>query len=99
LGTCSVASIASSGTIFILFPSSSAGSGGRKSFGRYLKKKNKNIAASVATAVVGVVAAAPNTKVKMTCPYIPTDVTVTTVYESLNYTRSQLTYSKRQNSN
>ncbi|XP_046452443.1 uncharacterized protein LOC124200298 isoform X2 [Daphnia pulex] len=78
LGTCSVASIASSGTIFILFPSSSAGSGGRKSFGRYLKKKNKNIAASVATAVVGVVAAAPNTKVKMTCPYIPTDVTVTT---------------------
>lgn len=70
--------MAPSGTIFILFPSS--GSGGRKNFGRYLKnKKKKNAAVSVATAVVGVVAAAPNTKVKMTCPYIPADVTVTTV--------------------
>ena len=91
LGTCSVASIAPSGTIFVLFSSSSSssikksGSGGRKGFARYLKKNkkngnnNNNNSPIVATAVIGVVASAPNTKVKMTCPYIPTDVTVTTV--------------------
>jgi hypothetical protein len=36
------------------------------------------------------VASAPNTKVKMTCPYIPTDVTVTTVsYDGLLTIRGQ----------
>jgi hypothetical protein len=93
-----VASIAPSGTIFVLFSSSSSssikrsssGSSGRKGFARYLKKNkkngnnNNNNSPIVATAVIGVVASAPNTKVKMTCPYIPTDVTVTTVsYDGL----------------
>ncbi|XP_046632860.1 uncharacterized protein LOC124312398 isoform X2 [Daphnia pulicaria] len=80
LGACSAASSAPSGTLFVSYPFGSSSS--RRSFIQYLqrkkKKKKPSSLATTGSAVVGIVATPPNTKVSVTCPNIPSGITVTT---------------------
>ncbi len=80
LGACSVASTAQSGTLFVSYP---FGNSSRRSFIQYFqrKKKKKKLSslATTGSAVIGIVATPPNTKVSVTCPNIPSGITVTTV--------------------
>ena len=79
LGTCSVASIAQSGTIFVSYPFGISSRRGKFLHFFKRKKKKSQMLATIGSAVIGIRAIPPNTKVSVTCPNIPAGITVTTV--------------------
>lgn len=83
---CSLASVAPTGTLFVLFPLEL--SGPRNFIKNYFRNKRKKKWFSTVSAVtLRIVPSAADTKLKVTCPSIPPGISVTTVSPFVEFTK------------